>query len=110
MVTARTIGLVDENGADTFGTIERDDVLAALSELAAAHPGNDDLFDEAALRVELSRSAGVEHLDRDSVFARHRSTQEIHLRYRAEMAAVFSDLAIDLGIRLSASVVAATTV
>ena len=109
MITARAIGLFDENGADTSGTIERDDVLAALAELATAHPGNQDLFDDAVLRVELSRSAGVAHLDADSVFLRHRTSQEIHLRYRAEMAAVFFDLAIDLGIRRGASVGAATT-
>ena len=109
MVTARAIGLFDESGADSYGTIERDDVLAALAELAAAHPGHQDLFDDAAMRVELSRSAGSAHLDADSVFLRHRSSQEIHLRYRAEMAAVFFDLAIDLGIRLGSSVGAGTT-
>ncbi|HEY5875727.1 MAG TPA: hypothetical protein VIT64_10510 [Ilumatobacteraceae bacterium] len=109
MVTARAIGLFDENGDDSYGTIERDDVLAALAELAAAHPGNQDLFDDAAMKVELARSAGSAHLDADSVFLRHRSSQEIHLRYRAEVAAVFFDLAIDLGIRLGSSVGATTT-
>ena len=99
MATARTIGLVAEDGADVFGTIERDDVLAVLSELSTVHPGNDDLFAEAAMRVDLARSAGTELLDADSVFARTRASREVQLRYRSEMAEVFSDLAIDLGLR-----------
>ena len=99
MVTARAIGIVAEDGADVYGTIERDDVLAVLAELCTAHPGNDDLFAEAALRVDLARSAGTELLDADSVFARTRSSREVQLRYRSEVAEVFSDLAIDLGLR-----------
>jgi hypothetical protein len=99
MATARAIGLVAADGDAVFGTIERDDVLAVLNELSGAHPGNDDLFAEAALRVDLARSAGTELLDADSVFARTRASREVQLRYRSEMAEVFSDLAIDLGLR-----------
>jgi hypothetical protein len=107
MGTARAIGLVGEDGSSAFGTIDRDDVLAALTELSVAHPGNDDLFVEAAMRVELARSAGVETLDADSVFARGRATREIHLRYRSEMGEVFADLTIDLGIRRGSPVATA---
>ena len=45
--TAAAIGLTGHAGDDVLGTIEEDVVLSALTKLAAAHPGLDDLFDEA---------------------------------------------------------------
>lgn len=99
LATAAAIGLTADAGGDGLGTIEQDVVLDALARLAAAHPGNDDLFAEAAARVQLARSAGVERLDAGSVFAARRGTCEIQLRYRSEMREIFTDLAIDLALR-----------
>jgi len=97
LTTAASIGVTAD--ADALGTVEERSVLAALTELAASHPGNDDLFAEAAARVQLSRSAGVESIQAGSVFAPGRSGLQIQLRYRSEMAAMFVDLAIDLAVR-----------
>jgi hypothetical protein len=96
---ARSIGLVRDDGREVSGTIDEDVVLASISSLAAAHPGNDDLFADAAMRVQLARSAGVEHPDPTSVFYRSRTGGTVQLRYRSEMAGVFTDLAIDVGLR-----------
>ena len=60
MAIARSIGLVTDDRREVSGTIEESVVLASISELAAADPGNDDLFADAAMRVQLARSAGVE--------------------------------------------------
>jgi hypothetical protein len=96
---ARSIGLVADDRSDVSGTVDQDVVLAAISELAVARPGNDDLFADAAMRVQLARSAGVEHVDATSVLNRSRTASTIQLRYRSEMADVFTDLAIDVGLR-----------
>ena len=98
METARSIGVVVDDGA-VSGTIDEAIVLAALTALAADHPGNDDLFEDAAARVRLARSAGVEHLAPNTVFNRSRTATIVQLRYRMEMADVFTDLAIDIGLR-----------
>ena len=74
-------------------------MLTALEELSAAHPDHADLFIVAADRVRSARSAGKETLEANSVFGRYRDSNEIQLRYRGEMAEVFTDLAIDLALR-----------
>lgn len=102
LAAAATLGLVPLDGNDALGTIEEEAVLAAISELAVTHPGNDDLFAEAAARVLLARSAGVEHIEADSIFAARRPTLDIQLRYRSEMYEMFTDLAIDVALRASA--------
>jgi hypothetical protein len=99
MATARSIGLVSEDHMVVSGTIDEDVVLASISDLAAAHPGNDDLLADAAMRVRLARSAGVVRPDETSVLHRSRSGTTVQLRYRTEMAEVFTDLAIDIGLR-----------
>lgn len=101
MMTARKIGLIGEDGSNVFGTIEREAVLAVLSDLARAHPADVDLIEAAADRVRQARSAGVERLEQTSFLGRTNPTGEIHLTYRSDMADVFMDLAIDLGIRHS---------
>jgi len=99
MAAAGSIGLAVDDLGEVSGTIDEDVVLASISALAAAHPGNDDLFADAAMRVQLSRSAGVEQLDANSVLNRSHSAATVRLRYRGEMAEVFTDLAIDIGLR-----------
>jgi hypothetical protein len=95
---ARSIGLVSEASGDVSGTIAEDVVLASISALADDHPGNDDLFADAAMRVQLARSAGVVQAEATSV--RPSATGvDVQLRYRSEMADVFTDLAIDIGLR-----------
>ncbi len=99
MMTARNIGLIGADGSNVFGTIERHVVLAALSELALTDIDDADLFAVAVGRVNSARSAGVERLGETSFLGRTNDTGEIQLSYRAEMADIFMDLAIDLGIR-----------
>jgi hypothetical protein len=99
MAIARSIGLVTVDRREVSGTIDESVVLAAISELATASPGNDDLFADAAMRVQLARSAGVVHSDATSVLHRSRAGAAVQLRYRSEMADVFTDLAIDIGLR-----------
>src|SRR4029078_8591302 len=96
---ARSIGLVTDDHGTVAGTIDEAVVLASISELATAIPGNDDLFADAAMRVQLARSAGVVHTDTTSVIHRSRDRAPVQLRYRSEMADVFTDLAIDVGLR-----------
>jgi hypothetical protein len=96
---ARSIGLVRDDAREVHGTIDEDVVLTSISSLAAAHPGNDDLFADAAMRVQLARSAGVLQPDPTSVLYRSRAGGTVQLRYRSEMADVFTDLAIDVGLR-----------
>ena len=95
---ARSIGLV-RDGREIYGTIDEDVVLESISSLAAANPGNDDLFADAAMRVQLARSAGVVQPDPTSVLYRSRTGRAVQLRYRSEMADVFTDLAIDVALR-----------
>jgi hypothetical protein len=104
MEMARSIGLVERDGRTASGTIEEQAVLAAISELAAGAPEHDDLFADAAMQVELSRSAGVVEPDAMSVLHRSRGGVAVQLRYRSEMAAIFVDLAIDVGLRAPAPV------
>jgi len=99
LTTAKTLGLDAGERGDLSGTIEERLVLAAIEELAEAHPDHADLFILASDRVRSSRSAGLEILDQDSVFGRYRDSNEIQLRYRGEMKEVFDDLLIDLALR-----------
>jgi len=101
MTTARNIGLIGADGGDVFGTIEREAVLIALRDIAVFYDSDADLFDAAAARVRASRSAGVERLGSTDFLGRNNGTGEIQLSYRAEMANIFLDLAIDLGLRHS---------
>lgn len=103
MASARSIGLVNDDRRDVSGTIDEAVVLETLSALAVETPGNDDLFADVAMRVQLARSAGVVHPDASSVLARHRGGAVAQLRYRSEMADLFTDLAIDVGLRDAAS-------
>ena len=98
IAAARSIGLSSDYRDGVAGTIDEEVVLAVISELAAANPGNDDLFADAAARVRLARSAGVVQPAESSVISRSR-VAGAHLRYRSEMAEVFTDLAIDIGLR-----------
>ena len=93
---ARAIGLTDDQPT---GTIDEADVLRALAELAEGDPNNADLVGDAAARVQRSRSAGVEELDAGSRATSLRGVATIQLRYRSEIAAIFTDLAIDVGLR-----------
>jgi hypothetical protein len=108
MAVARSIGLVADDRREVSGTIDEAVVLAAISELAAAAPGNDDLFADAAMHVQLARSAGVVQPDPTSVLHRSRDGVAVQLRYRSEMADIFFDLAIDVGLRDTESMVDAT--
>ena len=103
MTTARNIGLIGADGSDVFGTIERDAVLGALREIAIFYEADADLFAAATERVLASRSAGIERLGSTDFLGRNNTTGEIQLSYRAEMANIFLDLAIDLGLRHSAT-------
>ena len=104
MEMARSIGLVDREGHTATGTIEEQAVLAAISELADAAPQYDDLYADAAMQVELARSAGVVEADALSILHRSRGGAAVQLRYRSEMAEIFIDLAIDVGLRAAAQV------
>jgi hypothetical protein len=95
---ARSIGLAGGDRSAVSGTIEEEVVLALLSELAVANPGNDDLFADAAVRVQTGRSAGVVQPAESSVFSHSRGAT-VQLRYRSEMADILTDLAIDVGLR-----------
>jgi hypothetical protein len=101
MTTARNIGLIGADGSDVFGTIEQDVVLKALADLSRANLADADLFALAHGRVLASRSAGVERLGSTDFLGRNSATGEIQLSYRSEMANIFLDLAIDLGLRHS---------
>jgi hypothetical protein len=105
MAVARSIGLVSDVGGRVSGTIDQDVVLASISGLAAAHPGSDDLLADAAIRVRLARSAGVRQPDAASMLHRSPTGATVQLRYRTEMADVFTDLAIDIGLRDAARLV-----
>jgi len=96
MDVARAIGLTDGQGT---GTIDEADVLSALAELAEGDPENVDLFTDAAARVQRARSAGVEEFDASSRAMWSRESAITQLRYRSEMADIFTDLAIDVGLR-----------
>jgi hypothetical protein len=97
--SARELGLFDEGNADAAGGIAERVVLDALAAVSASHGADADLFAEAAVRVQLARSAGVERIGADSVFARQGHARDEQFRYRAEMREVFIDLAIDVASR-----------
>jgi hypothetical protein len=96
MDVACALGLADDQPT---GTIDEADVLSALDELAEADPENRDLFTDAAARVQRARSAGVEEIEASSRGMFGRDVATIQLRYRSEMTDVFTDLAIDVGLR-----------
>ena len=99
IAVARSIGLVSDARGEVSGTIDQNVVLAAISDLATAHTGNDDLFADAAVRVRRARSAGVVQPDPTGLLHRSSAGATVQLRYRTEMADVFTDLAIDIGLR-----------
>ena len=105
MDAARTIGIVVTDG-DVSGTIDERKVLAALADLANDDPANVDLFHDVAARVVLARSAGAEGplTSGTRVDPGDTTTQ---LRYRSEMADLFLDLAIDVGLRQGSELVQA---
>ena len=98
MDAARAIGVVATSN-EASGTIDEDKVLAAIADLAERQPEHRDLFDAAAGRVKRARSAGVEQLDESSLSGRHTAGATVQLRYRSEIADIFTDLAIDVGLR-----------
>jgi hypothetical protein len=99
MAAARSIGLAVDDRGEVSGTIDENIVLATIATLAAADPDNEDVYADAVRRVHLARSAGVEQLDANSVLNRSRSAATVQLRARGEMAELFTDLAIDIGMR-----------
>ena len=99
IAAAHSIGLASGDRGVVSGTISEDAVLAVLSELATGKPGYDDLCAAAAARVRQARSAGVVEPAESSVFSSSRSGANVQLRYRSEMAEIFTDLAIDVGLR-----------
>ncbi len=98
MGVARAIGL-DVTNREVTGTIDEQHVLDALDELIEGDPENGDLFSEAAARVQRARSAGVEQLPAERIRARSSEVSTTQLRYRSEMVDLFTDLAIDVGLR-----------
>jgi hypothetical protein len=98
MDAARTLGLGVSNG-EVAGTMDQRKVLGALAELTHADPANADLYAAAAEHVRSSRSAGVETHEANSFQVRPGAEPTIQLRYRSEMADLFIDLAIDVGLR-----------
>ena len=99
MDIASSLGIVDSNGT-MAGTIDQQKVLGTLVELTEKDPANADLYAEAAGHVRSSRSAGMETHEANSFEARTGAEATTQLRYRSEMADLFTDLAIDVGLRL----------
>ncbi|HUF99869.1 MAG TPA: hypothetical protein VMM60_17205 [Ilumatobacter sp.] len=99
MAVAQSIGLSADERGEMFGTIDETVVLAALEQLAAENPEHADVLSESILRVQLARSAGSERIERGSVLAQTIGAGLRQLRYRSEMGELFTDLAIDIGIR-----------
>lgn len=98
MDVARAIGLVVSNG-EVAGTIDQQKVLSALAELTEEDPAHADLYAAAAEHVRSARSAGVETHEANSFQMRPGAEATTQLRYRSEMADLFTDLAIDVGLR-----------
>lgn len=107
MNAARAIGLVVTEG-DVSGTIDEVRVLTALTQLANDDPAHADLFLDVAARVRLARSAGAEEPLSSSTRLRQGDASVTQLRYRSEMAELFLDLAIDVGLREDRELVPAT--
>ncbi|MEP1126356.1 MAG: hypothetical protein ABJH68_20935 [Ilumatobacter sp.] len=99
MDVASSLGLVDPTGT-VVGTIDQQKVLGTLVELAEKDPAHTDLYAETAGHVRSARSAGMETHDAKSFQARPGAEATTQLRYRSEMADLFMDLAIDVGLRL----------
>lgn len=99
MDVASSLGLVDSNGT-VAGTIDQHKVLGTLVELTEKDPAHADLYAEAAGHVRSARSAGMETHEANSFQARPGAEATTQLRYRSEMADLFTDLAIDVGLRL----------
>ena len=100
MDVARSLGLVVSSGTVT-GTIDQQKVLGALAELAESDPAHADLYAEAADHVRSLRSAGMETHESNSFQTHTGADVTTQLRYRSEMADLFTDLAIDVGLRLN---------
>lgn len=98
MDVARSLGLVDSNGT-VAGTIDQQKVLGELADLSENDAAHADLYDAAAERVRSARSAGKETHEGNSLHARLGAAATTQLRYRSEMADLFTDLAIDVGLR-----------
>ena len=97
---ARSIGLVRDDAREMCGTIDEDVVLTSISSLDAAQPGNDDFFADVAMRVQLARSAGVScSLARPACSTVPAPAGPCSSGYRSAMAGVFTDLAIDVGLK-----------
>lgn len=104
MEVARSIGLIPDERGEMFGTIDETVVLTVIEVLAEALPTSADLLAEAALHVRLTRSAGVEKIEKGSVLSQTLGEGVRQLRYRSEMGELFTNLAIDIGIRQAQSV------
>lgn len=98
MDAARAIGLVAAD-REVTGTVDQDTVLGALAELTEGDPANGDLFSAVAESVRRSRSAGLEVQHASYIVSRPSEAATTQLRYRSEMADLFTDLAIDVGLR-----------
>jgi hypothetical protein len=103
---ARAIGIAVTDG-DVSGTIDEAKVLTTLADLANDDPANVDLFQDVAARVALARSAGAEGPLTDGARVHPGDETPTQLRYRSEMADLFLDLAIDVGLRQDSELVAA---
>ncbi len=99
MDVARSLGLVVANGT-VAGTIDQQRVLGALVDLTENDPAQADLYAAAAEQVRSARSAGMETHEANSFHMSPGADATTQLRYRSEMADLFTDLAIDVGLRL----------
>ena len=99
MACANKMGITRSDGSAVHGTIDVEAVLTVLVDLEFEDPQNADLYTAAATSVGLARSAGVERIEAGSIFAHQGRPSDINLRYRSEMADIFLDLAIDVGMR-----------
>ena len=99
MDVARSLGLVVANGT-VAGTVDQQKVLGVLVELTENDPAHADLYAAAAEHVRSARSAGMETHEANSSHMRPGVEATTQLRYRSEMADLFTDLAIDVGLRL----------
>ena len=99
MDVARAIGLAVSNG-EVAGTVDQQKVLGALAELTEDDPAQTDLYAAAAEHVRSARSAGMETHEANRSHMRPGAEATTQLRYRSEMVDLFTDLAIDVGLRL----------
>jgi len=99
MASANKMGITRSDGSAVHGTIDVEAVLTVLVDLEFEDPQNADLYTAAATSVGVARSAGVERIEASSIFAHQGRPSDINLRYRSEMADIFLDLAIDVGMR-----------